>query len=140
MFLGTYRPKFDDKGRFFLPPHFREELAGGLVIVKGQEHCLAIYTPAEFAKMIEKVTTAPTTVKQVRDYQRWLAAGACDSAPDKQGRVSVPANLRLYAGLERDLVVTGAIDRVELWNPDRWQTYEEEQAPGFSELNQVIGA
>jgi len=139
LFLGTYTPKFDEKGRFFLPPRFRDELADGLVVVRGQERCLAIYTPKAFAEMVERVTAAPTTIKQVRDFKRMLAAGASDSAPDKQGRVSVPANLRAYANLDKDLVVTGVIDHVELWAPELWAQYEEEQAPHFAELNEVVG-
>jgi len=139
MFLGTYTPKFDEKGRFFLPPKFRDELAGGLVIVRGQERCLAIYTPDAFARMVERVTTAPATFKDVRSYQRMLGAGASDTAPDRQGRVSVPANLRAYAGLDKDLVVTGVIDRVELWDPKAWEAYEEAEAPGYAEVNQRIG-
>ena len=139
MFLGTFTPKFDEKGRFFLPPKFRDELLDGLVVVRGQERCLAIYTPGAFAEMIEKVTTAPGTIKQVRDYKRMLAAGASDSVPDKQGRVGIPANLRSWADLDRDLVVTGAIDHVELWNPELWEQYEQEQTPHFAALNEVIG-
>ncbi|MCL2489647.1 MAG: division/cell wall cluster transcriptional repressor MraZ [Propionibacteriaceae bacterium] len=138
MFLGTYTPKFDEKGRFFLPPKFRDELATGLVVVRGQERCLAIYTTDAFVGMIEKVT-APGTIKQVRDYKRMLGAGASDSAPDKQGRVSIPANLRSWANLDRDLVVTGAIDHVELWNPELWEQYEQEQTSPFAELNGEIG-
>ena len=139
MFLGTFTPKFDEKGRFFLPPKFRAELAGGLVVARGQERCLAIYPTDAFAEMVERVTTAPTTIKQVRDFKRMLAAGASDSAPDKQGRVSVPANLRTYANLDKDLVVTGVIDHIELWDPALWAEYEEEQAPHFAELNEVVG-
>jgi len=139
MFLGTYTPKFDEKGRFFLPPKFRDELVDGLVVVRGQERCLAIYTPDAFTEMLDRVTIGPSTIRQVRDFKRMLAAGASDSAPDKQGRVSIPANLRSWANLDRDLVVTGAIDHVELWNPELWAQYEEEQAPHFAELNEVIG-
>jgi len=140
LFLSTYTPRFDEKGRFFLPPKFREELAGGLVIARGQERCLAIYTPAAFQAMVDRAAAAPTTLKQVRDYMRMLGSGACDSVPDKQGRVSVPANLRAYASLDKDLVVTGVIDHVELWAPELWAPYEDEQSDHFAEMNEVVGS
>ena len=116
MFLGTHTPKIDEKGRFFLPAKFREELADGLVITRAQDRCLAIYPTAAFVEMTKSISAAPTSVKQVRDYQRMLAAGASDETPDKQGRVTIPPQLRTYAGLSKDIVVVGAINRVEVWD------------------------
>ena len=138
MFLGTYTPKLDDKGRFFLPAKFREELADGLVITRSQEHSLAIYPMATFAEMTKQVTTAPSTLKQVRDFQRMLAAGASDEVPDKQGRLTIPPMLRAYADLESKIVVIGAINRLEVWDEAAWQRYMAEQEPGFAEFNDQI--
>ena len=90
MFLGTYTPKLDEKGRFFLPAKFREELDEGLVITRGQEHCLAVYPMSTFVEMTREIAKGSVSVKKVRDYQRMLAAGASDTAADKQGRVMVP--------------------------------------------------
>ena len=83
MFLGTHTPKIDEKGRFFLPAKFRDELADGLVITRAQDRCLAIYPQATFIEMTKSISAAPTSVKQVRDFQRMLAAGASDETPDK---------------------------------------------------------
>ena len=102
MFLGTHSPRLDEKGRLFLPAKYREELAGGVVITKGQERCLFVFPQDEFARITDALRTAPVTAKSVRDYSRVLFASASDEIPDKQGRITVPAALRGYDGLQRD--------------------------------------
>lgn len=138
MFLGTHTPKLDEKGRFFLPAKFRDELADGLVITRSQDRCLAIYPTATFVEMTKQVSTAPTTLKQVRDFQRMLAAGASDETPDKQGRVTIPPQLRGYAGLETQIVVVGAINRVEVWDVAAWEEYSAQQESVFAEMNEEV--
>lgn len=136
MFLGTYTPKLDEKGRLILPAKFRDDFADGLVVTRTQEHALAIYTVKAFEQLMEPVSSAPTTVKQVRDYQRMLAAGASFEVPDKQGRVTLPQVLRKYAGLDRDIVVIGAGTRAEIWDAERWAQYSEVSEAGFSALDE----
>ncbi len=138
MFLGTHTPKIDEKGRFFLPAKFRDELADGLVITRAQDRCLAIYPQSVFIEMTKSISAAPTSVKQVRDFQRMLAAGASDETPDKQGRVTIPPQLRTYAGLAKDCVVVGAINRVEVWDVAAWQEYSAEQESAFAEMNEEV--
>ena len=104
MFLGTYMPKLDEKGRFFLPAKYRDELGAGLVITRGQDRSLAIYPMATFEAMTQQVAAAPTTLRQVRDFQRMVASSASDEVPDRQGRVTIPAALRTYAGLGKEIV------------------------------------
>ena len=138
MFLGTHTPKLDEKGRFFLPAKFRDELAAGLVITRAQDRCLTIYPSETFVEMTKQVMDAPATVKQVRDFQRMLAAGASDEVPDKQGRVTIPPLLRRYAGLEKEIVVVGAINRVEVWDVAAWEQYSTEQESVFAEMNEEV--
>ncbi len=138
MFLGTHTPKIDEKGRFFLPAKFREELADGLVITRAQDRCLAIYPLATFVEMTKSMSNAPTSVKQVRDFQRMLAAGASDETPDKQGRITINPQLRTYAGLSGDCVVVGAINRVEVWDRIAWEEYSAEQESAFAEMNEEV--
>ena len=88
MFLGTHYPRLDDKGRLTLPAKFRDELAGGLMVTKGQDHCLYVFPRAEFEQMARKVAEAPFTNDAVRAYQRYLFAGTDEQRPDGQGRVS----------------------------------------------------
>ena len=135
MFLGTYTPKVDDKGRFFLPAKFREQLAGGLVIAKGQERCLAVYTLEEFGREAARAQSGPTTLRGSRDFQRMLAAGASEELPDKQGRVTIPPILRRYAGLDKEIAVIGAINRVEVWDLEAWEAYQAEQDEVFAQMD-----
>ena len=138
MFLGTHQPRLDDKGRLFLPATFRDELAGGLVITKGQERCLYVWPVAEFERMTDQLRTAPVTSKAARDYQRVLFAGASDEVPDKQGRVTIPPQLREYAGLTKDCVVIGANTRVEIWDSSAWDSYLVEQEQAFADLSEEV--
>jgi MraZ protein len=138
MFLGNHELKVDDKGRFFLPARFREALAGGVVITRGQERCLYVWPKDEFFRNAETWRTAPLSNKQARDYLRVFLSGASDEVPDRQGRVTIPAALRTYAGLERDCVVQGALGRLELWARDRYLAYIAEREPEFSELSEEV--
>ncbi|WP_214108229.1 division/cell wall cluster transcriptional repressor MraZ [Acrocarpospora catenulata] len=138
MFLGTHQPRLDDKGRLFLPAKYREELAEGLVITKGQERCLYVFPVEEFQRLTEALSTAPVTAKAVRDYSRVFFASASDETPDKQGRITIPPSLRRYAGLERDCVVIGANTRLEIWDAQAWDTYLAEQEQAFADLSEEV--
>jgi MraZ protein len=140
VFLGTYEPRLDDKGRLILPAKFRDELAEGLVITKGQERCLYVWPAAEFARITEQLRQAPVTSKAARDYMRVFFAGASDELPDKQGRITVPPALREYAGLRRggDVAVIGANTRVEVWDAEAWQRYLGEQEQSFADLSEEV--
>jgi MraZ protein len=138
VFLGTHFPKLDDKGRLFLPAKFRDELAEGLVITRGQERALSVWPEAEFVQLTEQLKQAPITNKGARDYLRMLFAGASNEVPDKQGRVTIPPMLRDYAGLDRDCVVIGAMNRVEIWNTENWNTYSAAQEQAFADLSEEV--
>lgn len=138
MFLGTHTPKLDEKGRFVLPARFREDLAAGLIIAKGQERCLAIYTPEVFSQQAQAALSGSATVRGIRDFQRTFAAGASEETPDKQGRVTIPPLLRAYAGLDKEIAVIGAFNRIEVWDLNAWTTYEAEQDEAFAALDEAI--
>jgi MraZ protein len=138
VFLGTHTPRLDEKGRLFLPARFRDELAEGVVITKGQERCLYVFRRADFAAQGQALASAPLTAKKVRDYSRVFFASAFDDAPDRQGRVTVPAGLRTYAGLDRDCVVIGANTRLEIWDAAAWAAYEAEQEQAFAEQAEEV--
>lgn len=138
MFLGTHTPRLDQKGRLFLPAKYRDELSGGLVITKGQEHCLYVFPAQEFRRVTEALSSAPVTAKAVRDYSRVLFASASDESCDKQGRVTIPPQLRRYAGLDRECVVIGANTRLEIWAAQAWQDYEAEQEQAFAQLSEEV--
>jgi MraZ protein len=138
VFLGTHQPRLDEKGRLFLPAKYREDLAGGVVITKGQEHCLFVWPRDEFSGLTEKLRNAPVTDKASRDYLRVLFSGASDQLPDRQGRISIPSTLRTYAGLQRDCVVIGANTRLEIWDSQAWDTYLAAQEDTFAEASQEV--
>jgi MraZ protein len=138
VFLGTHAPRLDEKGRLILPAKYREELAEGVVITKGQERCLYVFPQEEFARITEALRTAPVTAKAVRDYSRVFFASASDELPDKQGRITVPPALRTYAGLQRDCVVIGANTRLEIWDTQAWDTYLAAQEDSFAEAAEEV--
>ena len=136
MFLGTHTPRLDDKGRLFLPAKFRDELAGGVVITRGQERCLYVFTRAAFAAKAEELQSQSLGSKAARDYGRMFFSSASDEIPDKTGRVTLPAPLRQYAGLTKDCVVIGANTRLEIWDAAAWAAYEAEQEQAFADQDE----
>jgi MraZ protein len=138
MFLGTYAPKLDEKGRVILPAKFRDELATGVVMTRGQEHCIYVFSTREFEDLHDNIRQAPVTSKQARDYLRVFLSGASAETPDKQNRVTIPSNLRSYAGLDRDLTVIGAGSRVEIWDTEAWENYLAEQEASFANTTEEV--
>jgi len=138
VFLGTHTPRLDDKGRLILPARFREELAGGVVITKGQERCLYVFPPAEFRRIAEQLQNQPVTHKAARAYGRVFFASAYDEVPDKQGRVTIPGHLRDYAGLDRDVAVIGASSRVEIWDAQAWEAYVASNEDEFATIEEGV--
>jgi MraZ protein len=136
VFLGTHTPRLDDKGRLFLPAKFRDELAGGVVITRGQERCLYVFTRAAFAARAEELQTQSIGSKAARDYGRMFFSSASDEIPDKTGRVTLPQPLRQYAGLTKDCVVIGANTRLEIWDAAAWAAYEAEQEQAFADQDE----
>jgi MraZ protein len=138
MFFGTYTPKLDEKGRLFLPAKFRDQLSGGLMVTRGQERCLYVWPQAEIERVTERLREAPVSNKATRDYIRMFSSGASDDAPDKQGRITIPPQLREWASLSKDVVVIGAMNRLEIWDETAWEAYSEEQEDAFAELSEEV--
>lgn len=136
MFLGTYSPRLDAKGRLILPAKFRDALAEGLVMTRGQERCLYVFTLEEFQRIHEQLRSAPLSSKQSRDYIRVFLSGASDEVPDKQGRITIAPNLRQYAGLDREVTVIGAGTRAEIWDSQVWEAYLAEKESEFAETDE----
>jgi MraZ protein len=138
MFLGTHRPRLDEKGRLALPARFRDELPEGVVITKGQERCLYGFPLAEFAAIGDKLRNQSLSAKALREYSRTLFGSATQELPDRQGRVTVPQVLRTYAGLDRDVVVVGLNNRFEIWDATAWDTASEQTDETFAELSEEV--
>lgn len=138
MLLGTHTPRLDDKGRIVLPAKLRPDLADGVVLTKGQDRCLVMWPQVEFENYANRLNEASRSNAAVRSYLRVLFSSAFDQIPDKQGRISVPANLREYAGLTDDVVVAGNGSTCELWRGDAWQEYLARQEEAFSGLDEEV--
>ena len=130
--LGTHTPKLDEKGRLILPAKFRDELGDGVVITRGQERCLYVFSTKEFASVHDKIRQAPVTNEEARRYLRVFLSGATDETPDKQGRVLLPQLLRDYANLSKELVIIGVGARAEIWDAQTWNEYLARNEDGFS--------
>jgi len=138
MFLGTHNPKLDEKGRVILPARFRDELESGVVVTRGQENCLYVFSAREFESMHEKIRQAPVTSKTARDFLRVFLSGASAETPDRQNRITIPAVLRGYASLDRDLTVIGAGNRVEIWDTAKWETYLAASEDDFANTSEEV--
>ena len=138
MFLGTHTPRLDEKNRVILPAKFREALSAGLVMTKGQDRCLVVWTAAGFAEYAAGLRTGSQTNEKVRAYTRVLFASAYDDIPDKQGRITIPPTLREYAGLTRECVVVGADTRIEIWDAAAWESYLSGTEQSFVELDAEV--
>ena len=120
MFMGEYNHTIDAKGRLIIPAKFRELLGTEFVLTRGLDGCLFIYPVDEWKAFEQKLRALPLTNKNARTFSRFFVAGAAMCELDRQGRVLVPQTLRELAGLEKDVVLTGNLDRIEVWSKDKW--------------------
>ena len=138
MFLGTHAPRRDDKGRLVLPAKFREALAPGLVLTKGQDRSIVVWPATEFTAYAARLGEASRSDEKVRAYLRVLFSSAFDEQPDKQGRITLPPVLREYAGLDRDVVVVGNGQTVEIWDAAAWTSYLSNNEDAYSSINEEV--
>lgn len=136
MFSGTYTPRVDDKGRLFLPARFRDDMREGLVITRGQDRSLEVRTAADFESFSARLRDS--TDARMRAYNRMLFALLAEQTPDKQGRISLTPELREYAGLDKDCVVIGVRNKLEIWNPTTWAQYTAAQEEAFANLSEEL--
>ena len=125
MFKGEYNHSIDAKGRLIVPANLREELGQSFVVTKGLDGCLFVYPSEEWKNIESKFSQIPLTTKDARKFSRFFFAGAADCELDKQGRILLPAVLREYAGLTKEVVLVGVLNRVEIWSKDRWMDENE---------------
>lgn len=120
MFMGEYNHTVDTKGRLIIPSRFRDELGDEFVVTKGLDGCLFIFPNNEWQAFEEKLKALPLTNKSARQFARFFVAGATPCELDKQGRILLPGTLREFAGLEKDVVLTGMLNRIEIWSKSKW--------------------
>jgi MraZ protein len=134
LLLGTYTPRLDEKQRLLVPAKFRPRLAAGVVMAPGNtardedEHCILMFPIDEFLRWFEMTTATPIDDPELAEALKDLTAGSHDDVPDKQGRLSIPAQLRDYAGLQHDVAVVGSGRRAEIWDRARWEARGQRRA------------
>lgn len=138
MFLGEYNHALDIKGRLIVPAKFRDDLGDRCVITKGLDGCLFVYPMAQWDELFAKLQALPMTKRDVRTFVRTFLAGAAEVECDKQGRIGLPQNLQAYASLEKNVMVIGVADRLEIWSEDKWNAYQEESDSSFEQLAELM--
>ena len=123
MLIGEYLHKMDSKGRLIIPAKFREELGDNFVATRGLDNCLFIFPMDEWEQLSKKIANTPVTNKNARFFARFFISGATESTLDKQGRINIPTNLKEYAELEKEIVVIGLTNRIELWAKENWDQF-----------------
>ncbi len=130
MFLGEHRHALDAKGRVIFPVRLRESLGAQVVLQKGIDACLYVFPPEEWERQVERVSSLPTTRPEARRYARFFFSQAQSERIDRQGRLTIPASFRDYAGLEREVAIVGVGSRVEIWDAARWEQHRTETEAG----------
>jgi MraZ protein len=126
MFLGEYEHTLDEKGRLTIPSKFRHEFTNGLVVTRGLDKCLVIYTMQGWDAYVATLDQLPADKQSSRSFIRFIFSGADHLVPDKQGRILLPSRLREFAGLGGEVFIIGTNQRLEVWSPDRWQAIRDE--------------
>lgn len=121
---GEFRHTIDAKGRLFIPAKLRDELGEHFIITKGLDGCLFVYPEDGWRVLEDKIRALP--LSKSRSLQRFFFSAATDSELDSQGRTLVPANLREYAGLQKEVTIIGVSGRAEIWDTARWAAYNDE--------------
>lgn len=122
MFRGGFAHNIDEKGRVIVPQKFRLLLGEKFVITKGLDHCLWVFTDEEFRTLDEHLKAQPMLDPNAVRLQRFFSGEAVDANTDSQGRVALPSNLREYAGIEKEVMIVGAGNRIEIWNRTAWDS------------------
>ncbi|MFA6428968.1 MAG: division/cell wall cluster transcriptional repressor MraZ [Patescibacteria group bacterium] len=139
MFIGEYHHTLDDKGRLAIPVKFRASFEEGLVVTRGLDRSLFLYTRSEWQKLAEKLASLPLGQADTRAFARLMLAGAMEVSLDASGRVLVPEYLRAYAGINKGVVVVGLYNRCEMWDEETWKTYARETELHGNEIAERLG-
>lgn len=138
MFLGEYQHTLDAKGRITIPAKLREGLGDKFIVTKGLDNCLFLYPLDEWRVLEEKLRTLPFTRKDVRAFVRFFFSGASDCEADRQGRIVLPAGLREYARIDKEVIIVGVGSRVEVWAKELWENYLQDAGDSYVEIAEKL--
>ena len=139
MFIGEYTHNLDNKARIAIPAKFRDKLSGGVIITRGLDQCLFVYSKNEWEILAQKLTKLPLSQANSRAFVRLMLAGAMDSILDSQGRILVPDYLRSYARLKKQVIIAGLYNRIEIWDVDIWKEYKAKTEGSSDEIAEKLG-
>jgi MraZ protein len=139
MLLGEYKHNLDTKGRMAMPAKFREKLTVGAIITRGIDGCLFVFAHAEWEELAKKLVALPMAQANSRAFVRLMLAGATDVELDSQGRILIPDYLRKYAGLKKEVVVAGLMNRIEIWDGEAWQAYKTKTEASSEQIAEQLG-
>ena len=134
MFMGEYHHSIDDKGRMIIPSKFREELGDKFIITRGIENCLFVYPVKNWEQIVTKLESLPFTKKDARNFTRFFLSGATVSEFDKQGRINITSPLISYANIEKECVIIGTGDRLEIWSSTNWNNFFDSAKDNMSDI------
>ena len=123
MFMGEFHHNIDEKGRLVIPNKFRSELGNNFIITRGLENCLYVYSMNEWNSLVAKLKSLPFTKKDARIFIRSFFSGATECEFDRQGRINITSPLVSYAGIDKECVIIGANDRIEIWSDKGWNDF-----------------
>lgn len=132
--MGEFQHNIDTKGRIIVPSKFRDQLGDSFVVTRGLDQCLFVYPMEEWSILEEKLKKLPLTKKDARAFTRFFFSGAVECEIDKQGRINIPQSLRNYAGIEKECVVIGVSNRIEIWSSEQWESYVTDSEESFAEI------
>ncbi|MCI5688751.1 division/cell wall cluster transcriptional repressor MraZ [Anaerovoracaceae bacterium 42-11] len=138
MFMGTFNNSIDAKNRMIVPSKHRDQLGGRCVLTKGMDKCLYIYSMGEWEKQMDKIEALPESDPKVRAFIRHFCANAVDCEFDKQGRIVIPAELKEYAGIDKELVTMGAMRKIEVWSKEIWDAPDNENKMDSEEFAESL--
>ncbi len=138
MLLGEFQHNLDQKGRMAVPSKFRGSFADGAVVTRGLDKCLFVFGIKEWQILAEKLTSLPIAQANSRAFARLMLAGAVDVNIDSQGRILVPDYLREYAGLDKEVIVAGLYNRVEIWDRKNWSEYKEKTEKSSEDIAEKL--
>lgn len=134
MYMGEYHHNIDDKNRLIIPSKFREGLGNDFIITRGIENCLFVYSKVDWQKIVEKLETLPFTKKDARNFTRFFLSGAVNAEIDKQGRSNLSQALIDYAKIEKECVIIGVGNRLEIWSKQEWDNFFNSAKDNMSDI------
>ncbi|MCL5666793.1 MAG: division/cell wall cluster transcriptional repressor MraZ [Patescibacteria group bacterium] len=140
MFIGEYQGTIDDKGRISIPAKFRSQLEAKVVVTRGLDNSLFLYTLDEWKKLAEKLASLPISTANTRAFSRLMLAGAMDCEVDKQGRIILPSYLKEFAKINKKIVFAGLFNRIEVWSEELWSAYKQQTEQQSNAIAEQLGS